>query len=130
MSVKAFFPYYPVLVGFAAIAFVGCFGTVTPKSVKPASGNFDGSTADSGFVRWTNQPYAHCGVFTATAVGRYNLLALRWGADARFVPAIKPWDGVLKELDGKTFTNFVLSPAAIVNFQLLSSVQRQNAVKP
>lgn len=102
----------------------GC-GTVTPKQVKAAQGSFgEDGQQDSGFKGFTNQPYAHCGVFSASAVARYNLLALKWGNDSHFVPPVKPWDGVLRELDGKTFTNYVLSPSAIVNFMELSAIQR------
>ena len=110
--------------------FIGCFGTVTPKQVKSTQPSFDANGNTSGFVGWTNQPQAHSGVFTAAAVNRYNLLAAKWGSDARFVPAIKPWDGVALELDGKGFTNYVLTPLAIYNFQLLAAVQRANSVKP
>lgn len=106
----------------------GC-GTVTPKPVKASQASFDGGLQNSGFLSFTNSPYAHCGVFTASAVARYNALAVIWGRDPRFVPPVKAWDGVLRELDGATTTNYVLSPAAIVNFIELSTLQRASLGK-
>lgn len=115
--------------GWTGIAFalvltlMGC-GTVSPKAPKSSQASFDANGQTSGFVGWTNRPQAHCGIFTASAVARYNALTVKWGSDARFVPPIKAWDGIVLELDGKTSTNYILSPAAIVNFMELSDVQR------
>lgn len=107
-----------------ALAFIMGCGTVTPKAVNSTQASFDPSGQNSGFRGFTNAPQAHCGVFSASAVARYNLLAVRFGSQPEFVPPVTPWQGVVKELDGKTFTNYVLLPSAIVNFMELSQMQR------
>lgn len=108
----------------AFILFVACFGTVTPKQVNSTQASFDPSGQNSGFRGFTNVPQAHCGIFSASAVARYNLLAQKFGNQPQFVPPVAPWQGVAMELDGKTFTNYVLLPSAIVNFMELSQIQR------
>ncbi len=105
------------------LALAGC-GTVTPKAVKPAQASFDAGTQNSGFRGFTNAPTPHSGVFAASAIERYNLLAQRFGNDPRFVPPVTPWQNVEVVLAGKTETNYILSAQGIINFWLLSEIQR------
>lgn len=102
----------------------GCFGTVTPKPVASNQASFDPSGQNSGFQYWTNKPQAHCSVWSAPAIARYNALCAKWGSDPRFVIPVQPWAGVVMELDGKTATNFVLDPEHLVDFIEMSSMQR------
>lgn len=111
----------------AACVLSSCFGTVTPKAPKPALASFDAGLQDSGFLGWTNAPTAHSGILTASAMARYNLLAQRWGNDARFVPPVKPWDGVTMILTNRTATNYILDAEHLVDFILLSDLQRASA---
>jgi uncharacterized protein YceK len=72
----------------------GC-GTVAPKPVAATQGSFDavpdahGDYQNSGLLGFTN----HQAILTATARARYNALCAKWGA--KFLPAVKPDDGLI-----------------------------------
>jgi len=112
----------PLVAAVAAMLTAGC-GTVVAPLPQSAGPSYDGAALNSGVIAWV--PGGE--LVTPHWRDRYNGMIALYGA--RFLPPVRPDDGLVPASPGNAATQFFVDNEHVEKFVLMNTWRKQDAAK-